>query len=294
MPNAPGRRLRLAALGGTAALLLLTPASALAAFGQHALRYGTPYHAEVRVLQVELDRLGYRLPVDGVFGYGTLVAVRSFQRAHHLIANGIVAARTFDVLRALSHETSRGATARGQVYVVQAGDTFSSIAAQFRLSAAALETANPGASPADLQVGQSILIPPGADSPQYPPASSFGAQLARLALKYLGVRYVWGGTDPSVGFDCSGFVYFLSHKLGVDLPRTSSEQYQYGVAVPPADLEPGDLVFFDTDFFASHVGIYEGNGMFAHAENFGTVTQLTSLHDPYWSSRYIGAKRILP
>lgn len=294
MSHAAYRRLRLAAMGGSVALLLFSPASALAAFGQHALRYGTPYHAEVRVLQVSLDRLGYHLPVDGIFGYGTEAAVRSFQRSHRLIPNGIVAARTFDVLRALSRGTSRGATARGQVYVVQSGDTFSSIAAQFHLGVAALEAANADVAAADLQVGQSILIPPGAASPQYPPASSFGAQLARLALKYLGVRYVWGGTDPAVGFDCSGFVYFLSHQLGVDLPRTSSEQFHYGVAVPRGDLEPGDLVFFNTDFFASHVGIYEGDGMFAHAENFGTVTQLTSLSDPYWSSRYIGAKRILP
>lgn len=294
MSFAPLRRLGLAAAGGTLLLLVLAPGSAFAAFGQYVLRPGTTDHADVRVLQLELNRLGYHLAVDGVYGYGTKLAVAAFQRVHGIPANGVVAARTFDALRRASVTTSRGEVSRGQVYVVQSGDSFSSIASKFQINVAALEVANPSVSPAALQVGSSILIPPGAPAPQALPTSTFGQELARLALKYLGVRYVYGGVDPSVGFDCSGFVYYLSHQLGVDLPRTSTGQYQVGVSVPEGDLQPGDLVFFDTGYFASHVGIYEGNGEFAQAENWGTVTHLSSLSSPYWSARYEGAKRVFP
>lgn len=294
MPFAPFRRLGLAAASGAMLLLVLAPGSAFAAFGQYVLRPGTTDHADVRVLQLELNRLGYHLAVDGIYGYGTELAVEAFQRAHGIPGNGVVAARTFDALRRASITTSRGEVSRGQVYVVQSGDSFSSIAVKFQVTVAALESANPTVSPTALQIGASILIPPGAPAPQAPATSTFGQELARIALKYLGVRYVYGAADPSVGFDCSGFVYFLAQQLGVTLPRTSTGQYQVGVSVPEVDLQPGDLVFFDTGYFASHVGIYEGNGQFAQAENWGTVTHLSNLNSPYWSSRYIGAKRISP
>ena len=79
---------------------------------------------------------------------------------------------------------------------------------------------------------------------------------------------------------------------GVDLPRTAGEQYRAGVAVPAGDLQPGDLVFFDAEGYASHVGVYIGNGRFVQAETTGTVVHITSLSQPYWANSFIGARRI--
>ena len=273
--------------------VLLPPGLSYAAFGQVVLRYGTSDHADVRVLQLELQRLGYGVSVDGVFGPGTLYAVEAFQRAHHLTPDGIVGNQTFIALAQTSRTASRGGDVRGAAYVVQSGDTLSSIAAKEGVSLTALEAANPGLNPARLQVGQTIVIPSAsAVSSGLPSPSSIGDQLAQLALKMGGVRYMYGGASPAVGFDCSGLVYYVAHLLGLNVPRTASAQYQAGAPVPAGDLQPGDLVFFNTEGYASHVGIYIGNGEFVQAENWGTVVQITSLSSPYWASTFIGARRL--
>src|SRR4029453_3340271 len=84
------------------------------------------------------------------------------------------------------------------------------------------------------------------------------------AQKYLGVPYLWGGTDPAKGLDCSGFTQLVFGNLGIDLPRTSSQQATSGRAVASlAEARPGDLVFFDHSSSRAgvdHVGIYLGNG----------------------------------
>ncbi len=273
--------------------VLLPPGISHAAFGQEVLRYGTTDHTDVRVLQVVLNRLGYGVTVDGVFGSGTLYAVESFQRTHHIAPDGVVGNYTFVALAQASRAQSRGSDPRGSAYTVQTGDTLSSIAAKEGVTVTALEEANPNISASALQVGLVLVIPSAsAVAAQLPAPSSFGAQLAQLALKMGGVRYVYGGSSPSAGFDCSGLVYYVAQQLGVTLPRTASGQWQSGVAVPAGDLQPGDLVFFNTQGYASHVGIYIGNGQFVQAETWGTVVHVTSLSTSYWADSYLGARRI--
>jgi hypothetical protein len=104
------------------------------------------------------------------------------------------------------------------------------------------------------------------------------------AQKLLGVPYLWGGTDPSKGLDCSGLVQVVFGRLGIDLPRTSSQQATSGTAVASlADARPGDLVFFDhTSARAGidHVGIYVGNGQMIAAPQPGESVKVQDVGTP--------------
>ncbi|QCT00829.1 NLP/P60 protein [Paenibacillus algicola] len=108
----------------------------------------------------------------------------------------------------------------------------------------------------------------------------------------MGVSYKMGGTTTK-GFDCSGFTSYVFKKLGVTLPRVSSAQYKVGTSVSKSSLKAGDLVFFNTTGRGvSHVGIYVGNGKFAHSSSSKGVT-ITSLNSSYFAKRYVGAKRVM-
>jgi peptidoglycan DL-endopeptidase CwlO len=111
-------------------------------------------------------------------------------------------------------------------------------------------------------------------------------EAATIALRYLGVPYVWGGESPK-GFDCSGLVAYVYAQLGITLPHYAAAQYQLGVAVPRDQLQPGDLVFFDA---LDHVGIYIGGGQFVHAPHTGDVVKITTLVS--YGDSYVGARRI--
>ena len=112
---------------------------------------------------------------------------------------------------------------------------------------------------------------------------SEGAVVAE-AEKFLGVPYLWGGTDPAKGLDCSGFTQLVYKNLGIDLPRTSSQQATSGQAVASlADARPGDLVFFDHSSSRAgidHVGVYIGNGKMIAAPQAGEVVKVQDVGSP--------------
>ena len=112
------------------------------------------------------------------------------------------------------------------------------------------------------------------------------AQIVKYAKKFIGVRYVYGGTSPRTGFDCSGFVRFVYAHFGIDLPHYSGAQFQMGRRVSEAGLRPGDLVFFEG---LGHVGLYIGGGRFIHAPHTGTRVSIDTLshHGSYYGARRV-------
>lgn len=114
------------------------------------------------------------------------------------------------------------------------------------------------------------------------------------AISLLGVAYRFGGSSPSTGLDCSGFIQYVFKKsLKVNLPRTAAEMAHVGRSIDKSELMPGDLVFFNTRGFTySHVGIYLGNGKFIHSPRTGKNIEVTTLNQAYWIARYNGARRV--
>lgn len=108
-------------------------------------------------------------------------------------------------------------------------------------------------------------------------------------MRYLGAPYLWGGASPETGFDCSGLVMYVYAKVGVSLPHNAAMQYQYGVPVDKADLQPGDIVFFNN---IAHDGIYLGGGQFIQAPRTGDVVKISSLSEPWYAASYVGARRL--
>lgn len=119
------------------------------------------------------------------------------------------------------------------------------------------------------------------------------SRMMREISKYMGVSYVYGGEDEN-GMDCSGYTLTVyKNSIGKQLPRTAAEQSRLGVAVDLSGLKFGDLVFFNTTGeSASHVGIYLGDDLFAHASVSQGVT-ISSLQSSYYKSRYESARRIV-
>lgn len=127
------------------------------------------------------------------------------------------------------------------------------------------------------------------------PAADPGTEIVFRALSLLGVHYRFGGNSPESGLDCSGLVRLVfNDTLGLPLPRRSEEISRVGGSVRPTELQPGDLVFFNTLRRAfSHVGIYIGNNQFVHAPSSGGQIRVESLGADYWSRRFDGARRVI-
>jgi cell wall-associated NlpC family hydrolase len=125
-------------------------------------------------------------------------------------------------------------------------------------------------------------------------ATDRAAELVLNAMGSLGVRYKRGGESAETGFDCSGFVRaVIQQTIGLVLPRRAHEQADATEKIDKADLQPGDLVFFNTLRRAySHVGIYVGEGRFIHAPRSGARVRVESMDSRYWQRRFNGARRV--
>jgi cell wall-associated NlpC family hydrolase len=117
----------------------------------------------------------------------------------------------------------------------------------------------------------------------------FGEKIVKYAKQYVGVRYVYGGSSPRYGFDCSGFVRYVYQHFGVSLAHSSFADAVTGRRVGRTWMKPGDLVLFDGN---GHVGIYVGHGRFIHAPHTGTVVRISTMAG-WYSSRFDGARRVV-
>jgi cell wall-associated NlpC family hydrolase len=197
------------------------------------------------------------------------------------------AAEKGTVQRELAARQSYLAHVKGEIAQLIAQQRAAQQAAADRAAALARARLSAAASPAAVSTARANLTGTVVDSGSGggPAASGHGGQVAELALAETGKPYVWAAAGPS-SFDCSGLVMYVFAKIGISLPHSSYAQAGMGVAVDRADLQAGDLVFFDGN---GHVGIYIGGGNFVHAPHTGTVVQVSSL-DGHGS--YDGARRI--
>ena len=126
-------------------------------------------------------------------------------------------------------------------------------------------------------------------------ASGSGLSAANIASQFIGMPYIWGASDPSSGFDCSGLTSYAYAQIGVYIPHQSAQQYSYGYSVDYNNLQAGDLVFFSTAGTGSidHVGIMtSSDGTFVHAAGYGSGVRYDNIYNSYYTNCYIGARRI--
>ena len=120
-------------------------------------------------------------------------------------------------------------------------------------------------------------------------------EIVKTAKSFIGLPYRWGGSSSGYGFDCSGLSMTAYHLNGLNLPRSSKEQYRAGIPIKRNQLLGGDLVFFATSKGRkiSHVGIYAGDNTFIHSPGRGKRVRIDSLSNKYFKARYVGARTYL-
>jgi cell wall-associated NlpC family hydrolase len=131
--------------------------------------------------------------------------------------------------------------------------------------------------------------------PQLANVPEHGMQLAEFAKTLTGVKYRYGGNSPETGLDCSGFIiYVFRETLGIHLPRRVADISRIGQEISRPDLQPGDLVFFNTqgDQY-SHAGIYLGDNKFIHSPRSGKTVRIADMGLQYWTRHFNGARRLV-
>lgn len=199
--------------------------------------------------------------------------LRSVQRRIRLRADGVLGSKTRAALKRFQRRN--GLTAHGRPSVETLRALGLKIADRYEARMTA-EAAGPAESPV-------------ADTPLPAPVAGAAGAL-EAARSRIGDPYVSGGTKPG-GFDCSGLTLWAFDQAGIDLPRTSFQQYKEGVAVPKSAIQAGDLVFFNSAGpGASHVGIATGPTRVISATTHGVMEH--PITTGYWGARYVGARRI--
>ena len=216
------------------------------------------------------------------------------KRNHELLAKARVAQQQVVSQRAsakasiesqIGQQNSLLASIKGEIAKIVAADQ----ARQLQMAAVAqqrIQLSHRVAQSQETVVGASVVAPQ-ALTIVAPPSSFSGA--TGVAMAQIGKPYVWAAAGPD-SFDCSGLIVYAFASVGKSLPHSTYALYNLGVPVSRDQLQPGDLVFFDG---LGHMGIYIGGDQFVHAPHSGDVVKISSLNEGWYSSTYVGARRIL-
>jgi peptidoglycan DL-endopeptidase CwlO len=210
-------------------------------------------------------------------------------RRQHLLVHERRAQTTLVRQRAAAKARIAGELQRQQrLYSSIKGEIAQLVAAQRARQLALARQAQARLAAYQVQQANNLSVGGLGTDPTYSAPPSQYTGVVGIAMRYLGVPYVWGGASPA-GFDCSGLVMYVYAQVGVSLPHYTGAQWLAGVPVARSDLQPGDLVFFDG---LGHVGIYIGGDQFIHAPHTGDVVKIDSLSESWYAATYDGARRI--
>ncbi len=278
-------------------LILAAFVGVLGASVQGAYQYGDT-GSEIVAIQKKLIATGYKARETGEYDANTKWAVRLYQKDQGLPVDGILGDTTYKKLMGKPMPSATKTVSKVKEISKKDAELMAKIQAKKEGSSKAITTSvkqqkkpTTQGKPATVQVKHKVT-----DHTAKPlrtvPVSGNVKEILTYANTFTGVPYKFGGTTPA-GFDCSGYIRHVFQKVGVQLPRQADEQYTVGRKVEKQNLQPGDLVFFETyEPGVSHSGIYIGDGQFISATSSSGVA-VADIDDSYWGPRYVGAKRVL-
>ncbi|MEK5333218.1 MULTISPECIES: C40 family peptidase [unclassified Lysinibacillus] len=180
-------------------------------------------------------------------------------------------------------------TASAATYTVKSGDSLWKIATQNGISYQTLMSWN-NLTSSNIRVGQTLTLNSTANKAPSTPAKT-PANLIQIAKQQLGVKYTFGGSKPSTGFDCSGYITYVYNNAGISTSRKSAAGFYYA-AKKVSSPQVGDLVFFANTYKAgiSHAGIYIGNNQMINASDGGV--SIANINSTYWKKYFVGYGRL--
>ena len=278
-------------------LILAAFVGVLGASVQGAYQYGDT-GSEIVAIQKKLIAAGYKARETGEYDANTKWAVRLYQKDQGLPVDGILGDATYKKLMGKPMPSATKTVSKVKEISKKDAELMAKIQAKKESSSKAITTSvkqqkkpTTQGKLATVQVKHKVTNHT-AKPLRTVPVSGNVKEILTYANTFTGVPYKFGGTTPA-GFDCSGYIRHVFQKVGVQLPRQADEQYTVGKKVEKQNLQPGDLVFFETyEPGVSHSGIYIGDGQFISATSSSGVA-VADIDDSYWGPRYVGAKRVL-
>ena len=278
-------------------LILAAFVGVLGASVQGAYQYGDT-GSEIVAIQKKLIAAGYKARETGEYDANTKWAVRLYQKDQGLPVDGILGDTTYKKLMGKPMPSATKTVSKVKEISKKDAELMAKIQAKKEGNSKAITTSvkqqkkpTTQGKPATVQVKHKVTNHT-AKPLRTVPVSGNVKEILAYANTFTGVPYKFGGTTPA-GFDCSGYIRHVFQKVGVQLPRQADEQYTVGKKVEKQNLQPGDLVFFETyEPGVSHSGIYIGDGQFISATSSSGVA-VADIDDSYWGPRYVGAKRVL-